>query len=41
MIEPKVKSKKPTQMVWASIWLDERAKARRSKLVMKERDLDA
>jgi hypothetical protein len=28
-------------MVWASIWVDERGRARRSKLVMMERDPDA
>ncbi|KAI1518219.1 Transposase [Pyrenophora tritici-repentis] len=34
-------SRKPAQMVWASIWLDERGRARRSNLVIMERDSDA
>lgn len=32
---------KPAQIVWGSIWLDERGHARRSKLVIMERDPDA
>jgi hypothetical protein len=28
-------------MVWASVWLDERGRLRRSKLVIIERDLEA
>jgi transposase len=34
-------SRKPAQMVWASVWLDERGQARRSKLVIMDRDPDA
>jgi transposase len=34
-------SRKPAQMVWGSIWLDERGHPRRSKLVIMERDPDA
>ena len=33
--------RKPAQMVWASVWLDERGKPRRSKLVVMERDPQA
>lgn len=33
--------RKPAQMVWASIWLDERGQPRRSQLVITERDPDA
>jgi hypothetical protein len=32
---------KPTQMVWASVWLDERGRPRRSPLVIMNRDPDA
>jgi hypothetical protein len=32
---------KPAQMVWASVWLDERGRPRRSPLVIMERDHDA
>jgi hypothetical protein len=32
---------KPAQMVWGSIWVDERGRARRSNLVIIERDFDA
>ena len=31
-------SKKPAQMVWASVWLDKRGHPRRSELVIIERD---
>jgi transposase len=34
-------SRKPQQMVWAAIWLDERGHPRRSKLVIMNRDPDA
>jgi hypothetical protein len=34
-------SRKPQQMVWAAIWLDERGRPRRSKLVIMNRDPDA
>ena len=30
--------RKPAQMVWASVWLDERGRPRRSKLVIMDRD---
>ena len=33
--------RKPQQMVWAAIWLDERGRPRRSKLVIMNRDLYA
>jgi hypothetical protein len=33
-------SKKPAQMVWASVWLDESGHPRRSELVIMERDPD-
>jgi hypothetical protein len=32
---------KPAQMVWASVWLDERGQPRRSKLIIMARDPDA
>jgi transposase len=41
MITESSTSRKPAQMVWACIWLDERGHARRSKLVIMERDPDA
>ena len=41
MIEPAGTARAPQQMVWASIWLDERGRARRSNLVIIERDPDA
>ena len=41
MITEYSKSSPPAQMVWASIWLDSRGHARRSPLVIMERDLDA
>ena len=41
MISEHGTSRKPAQMVWASIWLDERGRARRSNLVIMERDSDA
>jgi transposase len=41
MIEAIGTARAPQQMVWASIWLDERGRARRSNLVIMERDLDA
>jgi transposase len=34
-------SRKPAQMVWASVWLDERGRPRRSPLVIMDRDPDA
>jgi hypothetical protein len=33
--------KRPSQMVWACIWLDERSRPRRSPLIIMERDPDA
>ena len=33
-------SRKPAQMVWASVWLDERGRPRRSKLIIMQRDTD-
>jgi hypothetical protein len=33
--------RKPAQMVWASVWLDERGRLRRSKLVIMKRDPQA
>ena len=41
MLEPVGTSRRPAQMVWACVWLDERGVARRSKLVIMERDPDA
>ena len=41
ILEPVGTSRRPAQMVWACVWLDERGVARRSKLVMVERDPDA
>jgi transposase len=34
-------SRQPAQMVWASVWLDERGQPRRSELIIMERDPDA
>jgi transposase len=34
-------SRKPAQMVWAMVWIDKRGCARRSDLIIMERDLDA
>jgi hypothetical protein len=34
-------SRKPAQIVWVSVWLDELGVARRSKLIIMERDIDA
>jgi hypothetical protein len=34
-------SRKPAQMMWASIWVDERGCARRSDLVIMDRDFNA
>lgn len=34
-------ARKPAQMVWAAIWLDERGQPRRSDLIVMQRDLDA
>jgi hypothetical protein len=34
-------SRKPTQMVWACVWLDETGHPRRSRLVIMERDPNA
>jgi hypothetical protein len=34
-------SRKPTQMVWASVWVNERGQARRSQLVIMDRDPQA
>jgi hypothetical protein len=41
MISEHGTSRKPVQMVWASIWLNERGWVRRSNLVFMERDSDA
>jgi transposase len=41
MITEVTTSRRPAQMVWASVWLDERGCARRSKLVIMERDSNA
>jgi hypothetical protein len=41
MLTPISTGSKPAQMVWASIWLNERGRARRSPLVIMERDPDA
>ena len=41
MISALPTSRKPAQMVWGSIWLDERGRPRRSKLIIMERDPDA
>jgi transposase len=41
MISPSGTSRAPQQMVWGAIWLDERGRARRSNLVIMERDLNA
>lgn len=41
MISALPTSRKPAQMVWGSIWLDERGRPCRSKLVIMERDLNA
>jgi transposase len=41
MISEVSTSCKPAQMVWGSIWIDRRGRARRSRLVIMERDLDA
>ena len=41
MLDPTSTILKPAQMVWACVWLDERGCARRSKLVIMERDPDA
>jgi hypothetical protein len=41
MISPSGTSRAPQQMVWGAIWLDERGRARRSNLVIIERDLNA
>ena len=38
MIQAVTCHQRPRQMVWASIWLDERGKPRRSPLVIMERD---
>jgi transposase len=34
-------SRRPAQMVWASVWLDERGRPRRSPLIIMDRDMDA
>jgi hypothetical protein len=41
MIEAIGTARAPQQMVWALIWLDKRGRARRSNLVIMERDLGA
>jgi len=41
MISALPTSRKLAQMVWGAIWLDERSRPRRSKLVIIERDPDA
>jgi hypothetical protein len=41
MLQTVSTSRNPAQMVWASIWLDKRGRARRSPLVILERDSNA
>jgi hypothetical protein len=41
MLDPTSTSRKPAQMVWACVWLDKCGRARRSKLVIMERNPDA
>jgi transposase len=41
MIEEVSTDRRPAQMVWAAVWLDERGRARRSPLVIMQRDSDA
>ena len=41
MLDPTGTNKKPAQMVWACVWLDERGHPRRSKLIIMERDPNA
>lgn len=41
MITEALTDGKPAQMVWACVWLDEQGVARRSNLVIMDRDLDA
>jgi hypothetical protein len=41
MLESAETSRKPAQMVWACVWVDERGQARRSKLVIMECDPNA
>jgi hypothetical protein len=41
MLDPTRTSRKPAQIVWACVWLDEQGHLRRSKLVIIERDPDA
>jgi hypothetical protein len=41
MLDPTRTSRKPAQMVWACVWLDERGHPRRSKLVIMKRDPNA
>ena len=41
MITEELNSRRPAQMVWGAIWLDERSQPRRSPLVIMDRDPDA
>jgi hypothetical protein len=41
MLEPAGTSRKPAQMVWACVWVDERGQARRSALVIMKRNPNA
>ena len=41
MLDPTGTSRKPAQMVWACVWLDEHGHPQRSKLVIMEHDPDA
>jgi transposase len=41
MLDPTGTSRKPARMVWACVWLDERGRPRRSKLIIMERDPNA
>jgi hypothetical protein len=41
MLDATSTSRKPAQMAWACVWLDERGRPRRSKLVIMERDPSA
>jgi hypothetical protein len=41
MITESSTNRKPAQMVWGSIWVDEREHVRRSNLVIMERDSNA
>jgi transposase len=41
MVQPHPPTQQPSQMVWAAIWIDERGVARRSPLIIMQRDSDA